>query len=374
MKRLLVLALVVVLGATACGSSKKSSSKGGSTSVTISNEQGTTWTCGFNPFNANVNFLSFGPVYEELTFVNGLKSGQTTQLARLLLRVEQQQPDAHLHDAPEPEVDRRQAADGSGRALHVQPAEEPRRARPERRLVGAEERQPAGQQQGRLHLQGPGGAVLLLHRRADADRAAAHLVEDREPGHLQGRPPGRLGRVHDELVLAAGDQVPEEPELLAGGQAVDRHRLLPGVHLERPGQPAARERQGPVGQPVHPEHQHVLPEEERGQPLLVPAARQRLDLRQPEGPGAVERRGAEGDGLRDRPREGRGDRRVRLRAGLEPDGHRHADLQRLARPGRSPSRSTTTRRRRSRSCSRPASRRSTASTSRPTASRSRSTS
>jgi peptide/nickel transport system substrate-binding protein len=78
MKRLLVLALVVVLGATACGSSKKSSSKGGSTSVTISNEQGTTWTCGFNPFNANVNFLSFGPVYEELTFVNGLKSGQTT--------------------------------------------------------------------------------------------------------------------------------------------------------------------------------------------------------------------------------------------------------------------------------------------------------
>jgi hypothetical protein len=60
------------------GSSKKSSSKGGSTSVTISNEQGTTWTCGFNPFNANVNFLSFGTVYEELTFVNGLKSGATT--------------------------------------------------------------------------------------------------------------------------------------------------------------------------------------------------------------------------------------------------------------------------------------------------------
>jgi peptide/nickel transport system substrate-binding protein len=46
--------------------------------VTISNEQGTTWTCGFNPFNSNVNFLSFGPVYEELTFVNGLKSGATT--------------------------------------------------------------------------------------------------------------------------------------------------------------------------------------------------------------------------------------------------------------------------------------------------------
>jgi len=72
MKRLLVLALVVVLGATACGSSKKSSSKGSSTSVTISNEQGTTWTCGFNPFNASVSFLSFGTEYEELTYVDGL--------------------------------------------------------------------------------------------------------------------------------------------------------------------------------------------------------------------------------------------------------------------------------------------------------------
>ena len=77
MKRLLVLALVVGLAATACGSNK-SSSKGGSSSVTISNEQGTTWTCGFNPFNASVNFLSFGTEYEELTYVDGLKSGATT--------------------------------------------------------------------------------------------------------------------------------------------------------------------------------------------------------------------------------------------------------------------------------------------------------
>ena len=78
MKRLMMLLLVVALAATAtaCGGSK--SSKGGKTAVTISNEQGTTWSCGFNPFNSDVNFLSFGTVYEELTFVNGLKSGQTT--------------------------------------------------------------------------------------------------------------------------------------------------------------------------------------------------------------------------------------------------------------------------------------------------------
>jgi peptide/nickel transport system substrate-binding protein len=80
MKRLMILALVVGVAATAtaCGGSKSSGSSKGSTSVTISNEQGTTWTCGFNPFNSDVNFLSFGPVYEELTFVNGLKSGATT--------------------------------------------------------------------------------------------------------------------------------------------------------------------------------------------------------------------------------------------------------------------------------------------------------
>jgi peptide/nickel transport system substrate-binding protein len=51
---------------------------GGGTSVTISNEQGTTWTCNFNPFNPSVQFLSFGPVYEDLVFQNLLKSGAAT--------------------------------------------------------------------------------------------------------------------------------------------------------------------------------------------------------------------------------------------------------------------------------------------------------
>jgi peptide/nickel transport system substrate-binding protein len=76
MKRVLILALVACLGATACGG-KKAGGKSG-TAVTISNEQGTTWTCGFSPFNADVNFLSIGTVYEVLTFVNGLQSGKTT--------------------------------------------------------------------------------------------------------------------------------------------------------------------------------------------------------------------------------------------------------------------------------------------------------
>ena len=76
MKRVLVLLLAVGLTAAACGGHKSSSGK--KTAVTISNEQGTTWTCGFNPFNSDVNFLSAGTIYEQLTFVNGLKSGETT--------------------------------------------------------------------------------------------------------------------------------------------------------------------------------------------------------------------------------------------------------------------------------------------------------
>jgi len=48
------------------------------TTVTISNEQGGTWTCGFNPFNANLVDWSFGPIYEPLVFVDELKNSKAT--------------------------------------------------------------------------------------------------------------------------------------------------------------------------------------------------------------------------------------------------------------------------------------------------------
>jgi peptide/nickel transport system substrate-binding protein len=74
----LLLAAVLALAATACGSSTKSTTNNSAASVTISNEQGTTWTCNFNPFNASVQFLSFGPVYEDLVYQNLLQSGKAT--------------------------------------------------------------------------------------------------------------------------------------------------------------------------------------------------------------------------------------------------------------------------------------------------------
>jgi peptide/nickel transport system substrate-binding protein len=66
-------ALVAVV--TACGgSSNATGPSGGSNSVggtmVISSYMGTTWPCQFNPFNAAINFLSVGFVYEPLEFVN----------------------------------------------------------------------------------------------------------------------------------------------------------------------------------------------------------------------------------------------------------------------------------------------------------------
>jgi peptide/nickel transport system substrate-binding protein len=70
-------------GTSATGSSgtTKSGGGGGSASaqtLTISNEAGSLWTCGFNPFNPAVNGTSNGFIYEPLIFVDSLKSGATT--------------------------------------------------------------------------------------------------------------------------------------------------------------------------------------------------------------------------------------------------------------------------------------------------------
>jgi peptide/nickel transport system substrate-binding protein len=73
-----VLGTVIAMSAAACGgtSSNTTSSSGGT--VSISDEYGITWSCEFNPYNATVNFDSFGPVYEELVYVDSLKDGATT--------------------------------------------------------------------------------------------------------------------------------------------------------------------------------------------------------------------------------------------------------------------------------------------------------
>ena len=74
-----VLAILV----SACGTSSATTTThptvGGA--LTIDNESGGLWTCGFNPFNASVNSLAFGIVYEPLVYDNLLSDKKTPRLA-----------------------------------------------------------------------------------------------------------------------------------------------------------------------------------------------------------------------------------------------------------------------------------------------------
>jgi peptide/nickel transport system substrate-binding protein len=75
--QLTVLGTVIALSTVACGGTSSTSSTSGGT-VSISDEWGITWPCQFNPYNATVNYDSFGPIYEMLVYVDSLKNGATT--------------------------------------------------------------------------------------------------------------------------------------------------------------------------------------------------------------------------------------------------------------------------------------------------------
>ena len=81
-----IIPLAAGLLAAGCsaGSSSSTGSTSGSTSttstLTISNENGALWTCGFNPLNASDTLLSVGFIYEPLVYVNPLQGGKTTPM------------------------------------------------------------------------------------------------------------------------------------------------------------------------------------------------------------------------------------------------------------------------------------------------------
>ena len=85
MRRLKMLGVLIAAGllAAACGTSSPSSSgksSGPNGTLTLSNEQGTLWTCSFNPFNPQnlANGSSMGQLYEPLAFVNTLQNAKAT--------------------------------------------------------------------------------------------------------------------------------------------------------------------------------------------------------------------------------------------------------------------------------------------------------
>ena len=85
MRRLRTIGVLLVAGgllAAGCSSSSGSgnASSTSGTTVTISNENGALWTCGFNPLLGSDQLLSFGFVYEPLVYVNPLQNGKTTPM------------------------------------------------------------------------------------------------------------------------------------------------------------------------------------------------------------------------------------------------------------------------------------------------------
>ena len=90
MRRLTRYGVILVAGllAAAAGCSAGSSSSSGSSNaktstssvLTISNENGALWTCGFNPLNTTDALLAVGFIYEPLVFVNPLQNGKTTPM------------------------------------------------------------------------------------------------------------------------------------------------------------------------------------------------------------------------------------------------------------------------------------------------------
>src|SRR5258708_36551316 len=81
MRRLKAIGVIITAGllATACGAGSGSGGSSPATKgvVTISNENGALWTCGFNPYNGSDTLPSEGFVYEPPGFVNPLQNGKT---------------------------------------------------------------------------------------------------------------------------------------------------------------------------------------------------------------------------------------------------------------------------------------------------------
>jgi peptide/nickel transport system substrate-binding protein len=89
MRRLTRYGVILTAGLLAVGCSAGSGSSSGSTSgktstnnsvLTISNENGALWSCGFNPLNSSYNLLSVGFIYEPLVYVNPLQNGKTVPM------------------------------------------------------------------------------------------------------------------------------------------------------------------------------------------------------------------------------------------------------------------------------------------------------
>ena len=208
-----------------------------------------------------------------------------------------------LHHPRRREVERRPAVHRRRRGLHVQPDEAARRPLDLYALwtgAGLTSVTAAGNKV-TMTFDERGRAVLLQLRQPGRHRAASTSVAParRPPTRTPGPNPNPVGTGPFTVEPCTPQQHPvhRQPDLLAAGQAVHPEGRVPGLPGQRPGQPRPGQRQGAVGQPVHPEHQTVLPVQVAGQPHLVAAGRRTWQLvpeHRPVAPGDQQARGAAG--------------------------------------------------------------------------------
>ena len=183
------------------GSSSGGSNTSAASTVTISNESGQLWTCGFNPYNGSTTLLSVGFVYEPLVFVNPLQNGKTTPM--LATAWKWGAGNKSLTFTIRKGVKFTNGTADDRRRTWCSPSTCSRRTPPwtcpaTGRCCPASAR-PAPTRS-TMTFKAP--AVPYFYYIADQTPIvpAAHLVEDRQPGDLHRPPPGRHRPVHGEPV------------------------------------------------------------------------------------------------------------------------------------------------------------------------------
>ncbi len=249
-------------------STDKAKYKQGGT-VTISNEQGQTWTCQFNPFNPSVNLEAMGSSTSHSSSSTCCNNEAETPMLATSYKWNADQQGDRVHDPHRREVERRPALQRGRRGVHVQHDEAGSGHRPLRPVDGgrAAERHVASGNVVTLTFDKAAKPYFFNFANQVGDRPGAHLRHRRRrrpPGHLGGHEPGRHRAVQGRPVRAEQHPVHGQPNVLAARQALHPEGGVSGLPGQRPGQPRPRQRQGAVGQPVHPEHQRASTWRSRG--------------------------------------------------------------------------------------------------------------
>ena len=331
----MILALVVGLAATAtaCGGSKSSKkSGGGSTSVTISNEQGSTWSCGFNPFNSDVNSFSVGPIYEELTFVNGLQSGKTTDW--LASHYAWSNGNKTLTFTIRPGV---KWSDGKPlTAADVLFTFNLLKKFPGLDLNASWSVLKDVKRSGdKITLDFKTAAVPYFYYVADQTPIVPQHVwaSIKNPVTYKDSHPIGSGPFTMNSCSPQVTKYTKNPNYWQKGLPKIDTVYYPAFTSNDPANQQLASGKAQWGSQFIPNIKAYYSSKSADNHYWFPPTVERLGVHQQQGPDPQGRRDPQGDGVRDRPQEGLGDRRVRLRAAFEPDRNRHADFRQLARPG-----------------------------------------